>query len=292
MPVLPSFPNLLNQLERKKASIWPLSSSLNENLGAFSIASAEALPQFLKEQGLDLQLLNQVHGTDCATCYTQVPISADAWVWQSNTNQIDKQGIAGYSAFGIYTADCVPGLLRIYAGRTIEGGALMHLGRRGIEQRLLGKCFRVLVKNMATTDSAARIEGRKLQVQLVLGPSIGPCCYEVPRTLAKEFCRRANVSALCRKPHPEERKRAGHQMLDLTLAIREQALALPKMLEDRLFTNNIQINVETTGPCTSCQAQRYQNDPEREAVCYSYRRGHKKERIYTFVILPAPKPAQ
>ena len=133
-------------------------------------------------------------------------------------------------------------------------------------------------------------EGHKLQVQLVLGPSIGPCCYEVPHTLAKEFCRRANVSNLCRKLHPEEPRRASHQMLDLTLAIREQALALPKnlqkKLEDSRFTNHIQIDVKTEGPCTSCQAQRYQNHPEREAVCYSYRRGHKRERIYTFVILP------
>ena len=184
----------------------------------------------------------------------------------------------------------------------------MHLGRRGIEQRLLEKCFRALIHMMppipriapAKTESGSpKTKVRKVQIRL--GPSIGPCCYEVPAALAEEFCRRAGVSALCRRPQPKQmaqkREKKSKQMLDLALAIREQAeqvlgLAAAQQgscLESAESAENIQMEMQTIGPCTSCQVQRYQSNPQGEAVCYSYRRGHKRERIYTFVILPNPK---
>ena len=335
------FANIIEKLQREAASVWPLLSLPNENFAAFSVAmqNAERLPQFFHEQGLTLQLLNQAHSANYASCYAKVPASADAWLWpdaitieehsqnlQNSKNIQGKnfgQNFAGYSAFGIYTADCVPVLLRmpLYAKAATGRGALMHLGRRGIEQRLLEKCFRALV-NMppmppipsmppAKTESGSpKTKARKVQIRL--GPSIGPCCYEVPTALAEEFCRRAGVSALCRKPKPKQmaqkREKGGKQMLDLALAIREQAeqaLGLAAALQGSRLESaesaesaenipmDIQMDMQTIGPCTSCQAQRYQSNPQGEAVCYSYRRGHKRERIYTFMILPNPqKPAR
>ena len=261
---------ITEKLKRETASVWPLSMP-SAPFAACSVAMkpAERLPQFLQEQGLALQLLHQAHSANYATCFAQTPASADAWIWPNIAEPVNMQSIADYSAFGIYTADCVPVLL--HTGHKTAPGALMHLGRRGIEQRLLEKCFRALISKQNNSE-------HKLQIQL--GPSIGPCCYEVPTALAKEFCRRAGVSA--RKPHPQ--KREGKQMLDLALAVREQALALSKT--DSRFAN---IQIEATGPCTSCQAQRYRSNPKDEAVCYSYRRGHTQERIYTFVILPNPQ---
>ena len=264
------FENIIEKLKREAASVWPLS---RKPFAAFSVAMKQRLPQFLQEQGLALQLLHQAHSADYASCFAQTPASADAWLWPNIAEPLNMQSIADYSAFGIYTADCVPALL--HTGQKNGPGALMHLGRRGIEQRLLEKCVRALISKQNNSE-------HKLQIRL--GPSIGPCCYEVPTALAEEFCRRAGVSA--RKPHPQ--KREGKQLLDLALAIRQQALGLRAALQNS-HLENIQMDIQTTGPCTSCQAQRYQSNPQDEAVCYSYRRGHKKERIYTFVILPNPK---
>ena len=266
---------ITEKLKRETASVWPLSRN---PFAACSVAMkpAERLPQFLQEQGLALQLLHQAHSADYASCFAQTPASADAWIWTNIVEPLNMQNIADCTAFGIYTADCVPALL--HTGQKNGPGALMHLGRRGIEQRLLEKCVRALMPPAKTESGSPKTELDK--VQIWLGPSIGPCCYEVPTALAKEFCRRAGVNA--RKPHPQ--KREGKQMLDLALAVREQVLALSKT--DSRFAN---IQIEATGPCTSCQAQRYQSNPKDEAVCYSYRRGHKKERIYTFVILPNPQ---
>jgi YfiH family protein len=74
----------------------------------------------------------------------------------------------------VVTADCVPCVL---ARRTGGAVAVVHAGWRGTRARIVESCWRVL---------AARGESPKDWVAAI-GPSIGPCCYEVSEALANEF---------------------------------------------------------------------------------------------------------
>jgi copper oxidase (laccase) domain-containing protein len=89
----------------------------------------------------------QVHGTDLAFHGDgKVPAEADGHV------------IAGPGAVGlVFGADCLP-----VAVAGPDGAAILHCGRRGLEQEL------ALLGAAAVGATAAAI-----------GPGIGPCCYEV-----------------------------------------------------------------------------------------------------------------
>jgi YfiH family protein len=133
---------------------------------------------------------------------------------------------------GVRTADCVP-VLMVAPGGWI---ASIHAGWRGTAADIVG---------------AAVIHARKAgiapeRVKVALGPSIGPCCYEVGDEVAEAFLafgavRRAPGS----RPH-----------VDLRAANRELLLraGVPA------------VNVESIGPCTRCHADRY----------YSYRANPKE----------------
>jgi purine-nucleoside/S-methyl-5'-thioadenosine phosphorylase / adenosine deaminase len=89
----------------------------------------------------------QVHGTDLAFHgQGDVPTEADGHV------------ITGSETVGlVFGADCLPIAL---AGP--GGAAILHGGRRGLEQE-------IIVRGAAAVSAAAA----------AIGPGIGPCCYEV-----------------------------------------------------------------------------------------------------------------
>ena len=75
---------------------------------------------------------------------------------------------------GIKTADCVPILM---AHRDGQGVVAIHAGWRGTRGRIVEKGWDVLRgRGDKATEWVAAI-----------GPSIGPCCYEVSEELAQEF---------------------------------------------------------------------------------------------------------
>jgi hypothetical protein len=130
----------------------------------------------------------------------------------------------------IFTADCVPVLLADNERGVI--GAL-HAGWRGTLAGIAGAGVRAMVRQGA---EASAIRG-------LLGPSIGPCCFEVDDELARRFGRRFDRAHA--HVHPSDH--AGKAYLDLRGVIADQlALAGLRPAE-----------IHKVGPCTKCESDRY-----------------------------------
>jgi purine-nucleoside/S-methyl-5'-thioadenosine phosphorylase / adenosine deaminase len=130
----------------------------------------------------------------------------------------------------IFSADCVPVLLADTERRVI--GAL-HAGWRGTLAGIAGAGIRAMERQ------GARIGG----IRALLGPSIGPCCYEVDEELARRFERRFVRSHT--HVHPSDR--AGKAYLDLRGLVADQLVVAGL---DRA-------GVHSVGPCTKCESERY-----------------------------------
>ncbi|MEX0831259.1 MAG: polyphenol oxidase family protein [Nitriliruptoraceae bacterium] len=79
----------------------------------------------------------------------------------------------------VTVADCVPVLL---AGQTHV--AAVHAGRQGLVAGVLP----------ATVEALARTGEHVASLRAVVGPAIGPCCYEVPAALREEVAREHPVA--------------------------------------------------------------------------------------------------
>lgn len=125
-------------------------------------------------------------------------------------------GGPGSTPMGITTADCVP--LLLYDPVTQSGG-LIHAGREGTLGNIAGRSVMALAKayNVLATD-----------IRAVVGPSAGPCCYEVSVPMADAF--------------REQGLPAQGRMLDLWQANVGQLVVAGVPRE----------NVEVSGVCTLC----------------------------------------
>lgn len=134
-------------------------------------------------------------------------------------------------ALGVYVADCVPVLL---ADPRTGACAAVHAGWRGTVAGVLPAAVRAL----------GRLGSRPADLRVALGPSIGPCCFEVGPEVATQFAAWPEVIAERpgQKPH-----------IDLRRALRLQLHAAG--LEDA--------GIDDLGLCTMC-------DPAGRF--YSYRR--------------------
>ncbi|MFN2375539.1 MAG: polyphenol oxidase family protein [Candidatus Binatia bacterium] len=176
-------------------------------------------------------LRKQVHGSDIASAasplgdahefdgYPRVAVDADALVAAG-------PGLVA----GVRTADCVP-LLLVAPGQ--GWSAAVHAGWRGT------------LAGIATAAVAvARSKGVAPAALLAaLGPSIGPCCYEVSEELGRDFAgaglpvhRPATATGGTSKPR-----------LDLRAA-------------NRMYLERAGVpaaNIQAVGPCTRCAKDRY-----------------------------------
>ncbi|MCL2013123.1 MAG: peptidoglycan editing factor PgeF [Cystobacterineae bacterium] len=83
----------------------------------------------------------------------------------------------------VQTADCVPILMKDGRRRRV---AAVHAGRRGVWGRIAWAQLEVWLK-----------EGSALEdIEVVLGPCIGPCCYEVDEEMAASFAQRWGMEVL------------------------------------------------------------------------------------------------
>jgi len=137
----------------------------------------------------------------------------------------------------VRTADCVPAMM-IAPG---DGVALVHAGWRGLDAGILEEA-------VATFPDPARL-------RVVLGPAIGPCCYEVGPEVAARFPPESICPGSGPQPH-----------LDL-----HRAAIL------RLVTSGVPAaGVETISSCTRCH----------QHLLYSSRgSGGSAERITAFVAI-------
>jgi YfiH family protein len=155
----------------------------------------------------------------------------------------------------IFTADCVPVVVYDAPGRRL---AMAHAGWRGTALA----AARVAVE--ALVEAGGRPEG----FVAAIGPSIGPCCYEVDLPVIAKLeaafpgAWRTWVTAT----------RPGKWMLDLWQANRDQ-------LRGAGLTD---ARIDNPGLCTACRADLF----------FSYRRGRGEGRLVALAAVPdGPGPA-
>ena len=107
----------------------------------------------------------QTHGIGCARIETPGQLCGDVDALYSRANNIPV---------AVMTADCVPVLLAKKDGSCV---AAIHAGWRGTRAHILSALWKKLEN-----------EGEKAENWVAaIGPSIGPCCYEVSEELAADF---------------------------------------------------------------------------------------------------------
>jgi YfiH family protein len=121
--------------------------------GDFARERAERL--LLERAGAQrLRLLRQVHGARVVRPDDPAPRpEADGWAGEPAAEQF----------LGILTADCVPALLCHPPSRIL---GLAHAGWRGVVRGIV-------------TETLKAMGVPAEEVKIALGPSIGPCCYQV-----------------------------------------------------------------------------------------------------------------
>ncbi|MGE5799975.1 MAG: peptidoglycan editing factor PgeF [Syntrophaceae bacterium] len=189
-------------------------------------------------------VVNQVHGEsfliieDAVSCHSLENRQYDAIV-------TDRPGVA----IGIKTADCAPVLI---FDRRRQAIAAVHAGWRGTAQAIAAKAVRVM---------GARFSSRPEDLLAVIGPSIGPCCYEVDEPVFEAMSHHGQADRVLR-PGPRE----GRWMFDLPLANRMQ-------LEREGIPPG---QISAAGLCTCC----------REDLFFSHRRdGARTGRHLNFILL-------
>ncbi|WP_051409022.1 peptidoglycan editing factor PgeF [Syntrophorhabdus aromaticivorans] len=183
----------------------------------------------------DIVVMEQVHGNTVHTIINgEKPESGDGLV-------LVEKGIAGI----IRTADCLPVILCDTSRPLVS---IVHAGWRGTAGRIIEKAV----------DTMERLGAAKESMVALLGPSIGPCCYEVKGDVRAVFCEEG---------FPERifHERGRSMFLDLKEA---NAWALRARGVRRIYD---------TGLCTCCEAKYF----------YSFRRGDKGRRQISFVSIAA-----
>lgn len=122
-----------------------------------------------------------------------------------------------------FTADCVPLLMVDPQAKVI---AAVHAGWRGTVQSIAANAVKEMVAAGASPQN----------ILAAIGPSIGPCHFEVGQEVAAEFAARFGEKLPLKEHRPD------HSMVDLWLANR-LVLLEAGVPNDRIFTSNI---------CTFC----------------------------------------
>jgi YfiH family protein len=148
-------------------------------------------------------------------------------------------------AVGVRTADCVPVLL---ADRRTGVVAAAHAGWRGVVARVVLEALRAMQSDPADIVAA-------------VGPSIGPCCFEVGDDVAQQLGHAGGDGVVIRrgpsKPHVDLWRAVEHQLHDVGVR-----------------------TIDTLGRCTVCEGEHF----------FSYRRdGQKSGRMLAAIAARAAK---
>jgi YfiH family protein len=149
---------------------------------------------------------------------------------------------------GVATADCLPILMASGDGRVV---AAVHAGWRGLARGVISSAVQAFREPKCDTMEAVA----------VLGPYVGPCCYEVDRPVVAALSPRFRE----RLQHALSPTRRGHWRLDLG------TLARVELIAAGLVSERIGAVPEA---CTACDPRRF----------HSYRRdGPAAGRLIHFV---------
>ena len=104
--------------------------------------------------------------------------SAAVIEWQADLvfNTVEADGVCTgeQEPIAVITADCLPILI---AARNGEKVAAVHGGWKGLQRGIIANALEQFAAQGITTD----------QLQVAIGPSIKPCCYEVSEGFITEF---------------------------------------------------------------------------------------------------------
>jgi len=177
--------------------------------------------------------VKQVHGTE-ALVLDRALVSTDRFVGGWDALVTDQPGIM----VAVRTADCVPVLIHDPKRHVV---AAVHAGWRGAVAGIVSKTLALLESRFGSCLEHVRIS---------IGPSAGPCCYEVDEPVLDRLCQRfPGWNKVVRT------RGDGKAHLDLKALVKEQAQALgaaPK-------------SITTVNLCTICH----------EDLFFSYRRERK-----------------
>ena len=158
-----------------------------------------------------VHVLHQVHGTDIWDVPGECPAEGDGL-------RTTAPGVV--LAVGI--ADCVPAFVWDARRRHL---ALVHAGWRGTAAGIVARALEDFVASGSQASD----------LHVALGPSIGPCCYEVNGDVAAQF------------PAAAVRTSGGSSALDLRAANRIQAEAVGVLPH----------NIDAEPPCTACNRAQF-----------------------------------
>jgi YfiH family protein len=241
-------------LDRRENTVTVLRSALLEREGfGHGFGTRRTAPE---EFPSDIHILLQVHG-ERIVILTE---NSESRIQNSEEGQITHQrlpdepfrfdegdamvsNIPGVS-MGIRTADCLPLLI---ADRVKGTAAAVHCGWRSLALGLAGKAVRVMTGIM---------ESKAGDLLAAIGPSIGPCCYEVGEEVKEAFSHFRSSDGLF-----VERDKS--QYLDLASGVKTQ-LIMEGMTPETID--------EIVG-CTSC-------NPE---LFWSWRARKEEGRMVSFI---------
>lgn len=168
-----------------------------------------------------LILAHQVHGDDFHILAAPEGLPLNNML-EGDGFVTDRPGLA----LCVKTADCVPVLL-VDGKRKIV--AAVHAGWRGTVLGIAGKAVRIFQERFAAAPE---------DLWAAIGPSIGPCCYEVDEKVRREFGNIQKGKSPLKATTKQDR-----WMLDLVLANRLQleAAGIPA------------VQISAVGVCTSCR---------------------------------------
>ena len=203
---------------------WLIHAFTTRAAGNFSSeALADQLPPSLTAGAMRLASVRQIHSDRLRS------LKSDASA-TPHPDRPEADGLLTSRAghlLGIRTADCLP---LLYVDRGRRAVAAVHAGWRGTAKGIAARAVERIWKEFGSPPG---------DLEVVIGPGIGPCCYEVGSEVADQFD--ASAVRTRRKPH-----------LDLPRANRSQ-LIQAGVKESRIWSADM---------CTVCEAGRF----------YSYRR--------------------
>lgn len=193
-----------------------------------------------------LVTVSQVHGTDLLVIDQQNDDFAHFQKLECDGIVTNQPGVM----IGVTVADCVPVLLLDPEKRA---AAALHAGWKGTANGIVRRGVAALVEQFGS---------RPGDILAAVGPSIGPCCYEVDGPVMEAFRKGGHGWDLFARATGADSWR-----LDLSAANRQQLLAAG--IRDE--------NIELSGRCVSCEPDLF----------FSYRRDKGDTgRQMGFIMLP------
>lgn len=224
-PLLSTIPNVRHGFTTRMGGVstGPFQSlNLSLSVGDNPDAVYENRRRLAQTLDLDPQLIclqRQVHGADVVETPKQrgdALVCGDAFI----TNSVNVPVLVG-------VADCVPILVAARDGSVV---AAIHAGWRGAVAGVIEATIRHMI---AQHNTAAR------DLIAAIGPSIGPCCFEVGDEVAAQFPDEC-VNQSRAKPHVD----------------------LARYVRDTLVSTGVGIDlIDSADVCTQC----------RQDVCFSHR---------------------